>query len=104
VPSTQLDKASQDIEVRNPIDGETRRWHVQSNINASPEVRRHEVVWTSGDVCDEEAEKDAKANGRGIGRGFISASSSGDRVGVVARARVCLQFSFMPVTHILTAL
>jgi hypothetical protein len=89
VTSTRLDKANQDVEVKNPIDGVTRRWHIQSNMNASPEVRRHEVVWSSEDLFDDKKESDLRAQGQGIGRGFVSALACGDRVGVVARARVC---------------
>jgi len=94
VTGARLDKASQSVEVSNPFDG-ARRWHVQSNMDASPEVRLHEVAWTSGDVFDDKAESDAKAQGRGVGRGFISTLSCGDRVGVVARARVCFLDHFI---------
>ena len=94
VTCANLDKASQDAEVRDSTDGRTRRWHVQSNVNSSPEVRRHEVLWKSEDTFNDEEESDAKVQGRGIGRGFINTLSSGDRIGVVARARVCFNIIF----------
>jgi hypothetical protein len=87
--SADLDKTSEDVEVGNPTNGTTRHWHVQSNAVMSLEVRRHEVVWRSDDVFTDKEESDAKAQGRGIGRGFISTLSCGDRVGIVAKARVC---------------
>jgi len=84
VKAAHLDQQCQNVEIQNPIDG-TRRWHLQSNLHASSEVKRHEVVWTDMDVFDEQAEIDATAQGRGTGRGFVSTISPGDRVGVIAR-------------------
>lgn len=55
----------------------------------------HEVTWSSEDVYDEKAEIEERAQGRGIGRGFIRTLSTGDRVGVVARARVCFNLGIV---------
>jgi hypothetical protein len=72
----------QDLNVRNPMDGETKRWYVQNNVNESPDCP--EVVWRSGEVYDEQAERGHKRSDVGPSTSISAFLSRG----VVARARV----------------
>ena len=49
-------------------------WHIQHNICASSETRAHVVTWSR--------------LGNGTGSGFLSALAPGDRIAVIARAKV----------------
>ncbi|RDB16593.1 hypothetical protein Hypma_002824 [Hypsizygus marmoreus] len=72
-------------EIENPLEP-TKRWHLQTNIQVSSVRKSHVVEWTDGDIIDD-AETDAKAHGRGTGRGFIHSLAPGCGVAVVARAQ-----------------
>lgn len=65
-------------------EGQTK-WHVQSNVTATHQVKTHEVIWQHG-VIEEEA---TAFNGKGSGEGFLGALRPGDRIAIIARAMVC---------------
>ncbi|KAF8699742.1 hypothetical protein AX14_000905 [Amanita brunnescens Koide BX004] len=60
-------------------------WHLQHNICESSQTRTHMVAWSrSGTISEGEAIK----QGCGTGDGFLSALAPGDRIAVIARAKV----------------
>jgi hypothetical protein len=75
------------VEVGKAPDGSTR-WPIQYNIQVSSAFKRHEVTWTDEDRFNKVTEANAAKHGSGTGRGFLSTLAQGDRVAVVARARV----------------
>ena len=73
--------------VQNPNNG-SDVWHIQRNIRAKSSVALHQVRWTAYDDSeDDEVASDLK--GSGLGTNFIKSLRQGDRIAVLARARVC---------------
>ena len=64
----------------------TKRWVVQRNLVASSTVREYRVVWKDDDC--ETLEGKELLEGCGCGTGFLDALRPGDRIAVVARAKV----------------
>ena len=80
--------------VKNPgNENDSYTWHVQRNARASKSDEEHEVVWTSDDAGQEEDgvvdERELMdKTGAGRGRGFVRSLEKGDRIAVLAYARV----------------
>jgi hypothetical protein len=75
--------------VRNPhSDSWTDTWHIQSNVRAHGKAVRHTIVWTekADDDIDEEALY--TETGSKSGRGFVRLLEMGDRIAVIAWAKV----------------
>lgn len=79
--------------VKNPNDKETDVWHIQRNVRSSIEERYHEVVWTEDEPSEEIDESESRdTTGRGLGAGFVRLLQSTDRIAVIGRAEVGLNF------------
>ena len=61
-------------------------WHIQHNIAGSSETRTHVVTWSDSSTTS--LNKDVDGWGSGTGSGFLSALVPGDRIAVIARAKV----------------
>ncbi|KAJ6481430.1 hypothetical protein C8R47DRAFT_1218213 [Mycena vitilis] len=70
-----------ELEITRTGPGGGGRWMVQRNFCADHEFREHVVTWDAGAVGPE------SDNGAGNGDGFVAQLTSGDRIGVIARAR-----------------
>ena len=97
-----LEAQGQDVDspltiVKNPHSYSGRnRWHVQSNIRAHSEAVRHTILWT--DKVEDDIDEQAlyAETGSKSGRGFIRSLEMGDRIAVIARAKVGFS-AFFPV-------
>jgi len=75
--------------VKNPhSDSGGNRWHVQSNIRAHSEAVRHTILWADKIVDDIDEQVLYTETGSKSGRGFIGSLEMGDRIAVIARAKV----------------
>jgi len=84
--------------VKNPhCDSGADRWHVQSNIRAHCEAVRHTILWTDKIVDDIDEQALYTETGSKSGRGFIGSLEMGDRIAVIARAKVGF-LAFRPIT------
>jgi len=72
------------------------RWHVQSNVRAHSEAVRHTILWT--DEVDDDIDEQAlyRETGFKSGRGFIGSLEMGDRIAIIARAKVGLRVFLCP--------
>ncbi|KAF8875891.1 hypothetical protein BD779DRAFT_182009 [Infundibulicybe gibba] len=57
------------------------KWVLQCNTIASDTPMKHEIIWTRGNGCSD--------GGSESGARFVAALQEGDRVAVIARAKVC---------------
>lgn len=67
------------------IQVEKKVWQIQRNQRASSTVRDHEVIWMGEGM---QVDYDDHGDGRGRGEGFLRSLLAGDRISVLARARV----------------
>lgn len=67
----------------------SKTWLVQRNYRASPSIRKHEVIWTDDDeAVQEDPVTDGDSVGSGDGQGFSTSLSPGDKIALIARAKV----------------
>lgn len=71
-------------QVYNTLD-KSNVWRLQANVRASSVDATHHIVWTEDETLDKEQ---ATLLGCGRGTGFVGSLSPGDRIAVIARARV----------------
>lgn len=110
VPRKRRSKAMKGDEGENKVEEEIyRTWTVQHNLVAVAQLREHVVEWWDDDdnkfSNDKKDNKDTEKDndkdndmdndkddetGKGSGKGFVRTLRPGDRVGVLARAMVCL--------------
>ena len=75
--------------VRNPhSDSWTDTWHVQSNVRAHDKAVEHTIVWTEKVEGDIDEEVLYAETGSKSGRGYVSSLQMGDRIAVIATAKV----------------
>ena len=66
----------------------TDTWHIQSNVRADDQAVRHTIVWTEKVEDDIDEEVLYSETGSKSGRGFVRSLEIGDRIAVIARAKV----------------
>jgi len=76
---------------RNGRDVEHSRdtWKVQRNRRGVPDAASHRVVWLNDGVDSSKLGDKWTSQGQGAGRGFVGSLQPGDRIALLARAKVC---------------
>ena len=73
----------------------TDTWHVQSNVRADNQAVQHTIVWTEKVEDDIDEEVLYAETGSKSGRGFVRSLEMGDRIAIIARAKVGF-WAFLP--------
>jgi len=64
-------------------------WKVQRNRRGVPDAATHRIVWLNDGVDSSKLGDKWTSQGQGSGRGFVGSLQPGDRIALLARAKVC---------------